>query len=157
MKKLLLLASCTVACQSAWADELLDRLEVASEKIGANQGSFYVSRVPELKDKLPNWEWDDEIRTASKCVLDGIETAKGRDIAEAYVAGLETDAAKEITSMTQLADQSSIPDELKGDDQTILTLMQDCKTMDISAARLKQSGFWDAMLDPTIMQRLTAE
>ena len=141
----------------AYADDLLDRLEAASEKIGANQGEFYLTRVPELADKMPDWEWDDEIRTASKCVLDGIEEAKGRNIAEAYVSGLEKDAEREITSITQLSDQSSIPEELTGDDTTIINLMQTCRTLDISAERLKASGFWDAMMDPSVMQRLTAE
>ena len=139
------------------ADDLLDRLENATETMGAKQGAFYLSRVPELEGKMPEWEWDDEIRQASKCVLDGIEKAKGRGIAEAYVAGLEKDAKMEIQSMAQLSEQSSIPKELQAEDQTILNLMQSCKTIEISTIRLKQSGFWDAMQDPSVMQRLLAE
>jgi len=139
------------------ADNLLERLEVATEKIGANQGAFYASRVPELKDKMPDWNWDDEIRAASKCVLDGIEVAKGRDVTEAYVAALEKDSEMKITSFTQLSDQSSIPKELLGEDQTIITLMQSCKTIEISAARLKASGFLDEMLKPEVIGKLTAE
>jgi len=153
----------TLLCLSAglpqivFADDLLNRLENATEAMGKKQGDFYLSRVPELKDKMPEWEWDEEIRQASKCVLDGIEKAKGQDVAEAYVAGLEKDAAMEISSMTQFSEQSSIPEELQGDDQTILNLMESCKTIEISTVRLKQSGFWDAMQDPTVMQRLLAE
>jgi hypothetical protein len=139
------------------ADDLLARLEIATEQLGENQGKFYVSRVPELADKLPDWEWDDEIRTASKCVLDGIEKEKGRAVAEAYVAGLELDAKRELTTMSQLSDQSNIPEQLRNGDQTILNLMQNCRTMEISAERLKASGFWDAMMDPKIMDKLVAE
>lgn len=143
--------------QIGFANDLLDRLENATEKMGAKQGAFYISRVPELKGTMPAWEWDDEIRQASQCVLDGIEDAKGKKIAEAYVAGLEKDAEMEITSMTQFSEQSSIPAELQGDDQTIMNLMDSCKTIEISTIRLKQSGFWDAMQDPSVMQRLLAE
>lgn len=145
------------ASSPVYADDLLERLEAASEAIGAEQGRFYVSRVPELEDKLPSWEWDTEIREASACVLQGIEDAKGRAVAEAYVAGLERDAQREITSMTQLSDSSSIPAELQGDDRTIINLMQSCNTMDISAQKLKESGFWDALQDPGVMQRLVAD
>lgn len=150
------LVASSVACPT-WADDLLNRLEVATEKIGAKQGEFYVSRAPELADKLPDWEWDDEIRTASKCVLDGIEAAKGRAIAEAYVSGLEADANKEVTSLATAPEDSSIPAELLNGDDTILNLMQTCKTMEISTIRLKESGFWDAMMDPEVMKKLTAE
>jgi len=139
------------------ADELLDRLESATELLSKHQAAFYVSRVPELKDKMPAWEWDDENRTASQCVLQGIETKKGRKVAEAYVVGIEKDAQLEITSMNQLSEQSSIPDELKGEDQTIYNLMESCKTLEISAIRLQESGLWDAMMDRTIMDRLMAE
>ena len=145
------------ASVSAQANELLDRLEAATELLGEHQGAFYVSRVPELKDKMPAWDWDEEIRTASKCVLEGIEKRKGRKVAEAYVAGIEKDAQLEITSMNQLSEQSSIPDELKGNDQTIYHLMESCKTLEISAIRLQESGLWDAMMDPTIMGRLMAQ
>jgi len=142
---------------TASAGELLDRLETATELLGMHQGAFYVSRVPELKDKMPAWDWDEEIRAASKCVLEGIEEQKGRKVAEAYVAGIEKDAQLEITSMNQLSEQSSIPAELKGEDQTIYNLMNSCKTLEISAIRLQESGLWDAMMDPAIMGRLMAE
>ncbi|MEM7361005.1 MAG: hypothetical protein AAF431_18075 [Pseudomonadota bacterium] len=142
---------------AAFADELLERLENATEKLGKNQGQFYASRVPELKDKMPSWDWDDEIRQASKCVLDGIATQKGQRVAEAYVSGIERDAEKTITSFAQLSDSSSMPPELLGEDQTILNLMNKCRTMEISAVRLKESGFWDEMLKPEVMQKLQAD
>lgn len=138
------------------ADDLLDRLEVATEQIGENQGKFYVSRVPELAEKLPEWEWDDEIRSANKCVLDGIEEEKGREIAEAYVTGLEIDAKIPITSMAQLSDQNNIPPVLR-DGQTLIALSQKCNIMEISAARLKESGFWDEMMNPEVMEKLVGE
>ena len=149
-----LLILCTSAAQ---ADDLLDRLEVATEQYGRNQGAFYVSRAPELKDKMPPWEWDEEIRTASGCVLDGIENAKGRAVAEAYVTGIEKDSKVEITSIAQLGDESSLPAELRGDDKTLLNLLESCGTLDVSAVRLKESGFWDAMMDPKIQEKLLAD
>lgn len=142
---------------TAAADELLDRLEGATELLTKHQIAFYISRVPELKDKMPAWEWDDDNRLASKCVLEGIKKKKGRKVAEAYVAGIEKDAQLEIASMNQLSEQSSIPIELKGDDQTIYHLMESCKTLEISATRLQESGLWDALMDPAVMDRLMAE
>lgn len=141
----------------AFADELLDRLEIATERLGALQGAFYARRVPALRDKMPSWDWDEEIRDASKCVLDGIEKSKGRRIAEAYVSGIEKTSQKEITTFSQLSDSSSIPPELLGNDQTIIRLMQQCRTMEISAERLKESGFWDEMLKPEVMSKLTQD
>lgn len=152
-----LLAVAILTSNPVMANELLDRLEVASELIAKKQGEFYLTRVPELEGKLPSWDWDDEIRVASKCVLDGIAESKGDDIARAYVEGIEKDAQMEFTSLTQLSDNTSIPDELKGNDSTIINLMQSCNTMQISAQRLKDSGMWDLMLDPSVMQRLAAD
>ena len=139
---------------NAHADDLLDRLEEATEQIGAKQGAFYVSRIPSLRDKMPDWNWDDEIREASTCVLKGIEKSKGRKVAEAYVRGLEKDANKTYDSISKLSDQSNTPKELLGNDQTILNLMQTCKTIEISAARLKESGMWDELLKPEVMAKL---
>ena len=125
--------------------------------MSASQSQFYVSRVPELKGKLPSWEWDAEIREAFTCVLTGIEEAKGAKVTEAYVSGLEQYAQTEISTFSDLNDQSWVPNELQGEDTTIFNLMQTCRTMDISAERLKASGAWEAMQDPGVMQRLIAE
>lgn len=157
VKTFLLFGFSAVVSHAANADELLERLENATEKLGKNQGQFYISRVPELKDKMPPWDWDEEIRTDSKCVLDGIVARKGARVAEAYVAGIESDAAVPITSFAQLSDASSMPVELRDPDKTILNLMQKCRTMEISAVKLKESGFWDEMLKPEVMQRLQAD
>jgi hypothetical protein len=151
------LLTALVLSSSVLADDLLDRLETATEIMGEKQGTFYLSRVPELTGKMPDWTWDEEIRTASACVLTGIENAKGRKVAEAYVAALEKDAKQPITSIGQLSDQSSLPKELTGNDRTIISLMESCRTMEISTSRLKESGFWDAMQDPNVIQRLVAE
>jgi len=155
----IVIASCCLGflSSSVFAASLLERLELATEEIGKNQGQFYVSRVPELADKMPSWDWDDEIRTASKCMLDGISSEKGAEVAEAYVAGLELEAAKEITSFTSLSSDENIPAELKGNDSTIADLQQRCGTIDISINRLKESGLWDALIEPSVMQRLIAE
>ena len=139
------------------ADDLLDRLELATEQIGAKQGAFYLSRVPSLADKMPDWNWDEEIREASSCVLKGIEKAKGRKVAQAYVKGLEKDAIKTYDSISKLSDQSNTPKELLGDDQTIFNLMQTCKSIEISATRLKESGMWDELLKPEVMAKLVEE
>lgn len=159
MKKISLIAFFvlgTTHC-NVHADDLLDRLEVATEQIGAKQGAFYVSKIPSLKDKMPDWNWDDEIRQASSCVLKGIEKSKGRKVAQAYVAGLEKDANKTYDSISKLSDQSNIPKELLGDDLTIFNLMQSCKTIEISASKLKASGMWDELLKPEVMAKLVGE
>ena len=147
----------SIAHCSVHADDLLDRLELATEKIGAKQGAFYLSRIPSLADKMPDWNWDDEIREASSCVLKGIEKSKGRKVAQAYVSGLEKDAKKTYDSISKLSDQSNTPKELLGDDQTILNLMRSCKTIEISASKLKKSGMWDELLKPEVMAKLVEE
>lgn len=145
------------AVSNAQSTSLLERLEIAAEQISQNQYDFYLSRAPELEGKLPSVEWDEEIRAASKCILDGIQLAKGEKIAEAYVAAMEKDAKLTIRSLDQMANETSIPDELKGNDTTIETLAEQCNTMEITAARLKESGFWDAMMQPGIMEKMMAQ
>jgi hypothetical protein len=139
------------------ADDLLDRLELAMEMISAKQGAFYLSRVPSLADKMPDWNWNDEIREASSCVLQGIVKSMGRKVAQAYVSGLEKDALKTYNSIAKLSDQSNTPKELLGDDQTIVNLMQTCNTIEISAAKLKQSGMWAELLKPEVMAKLVEQ
>jgi hypothetical protein len=147
----------SIAHSNVNADDLLDRLELAMEQISAKQGAFYFSRVPSLADKMPDWNWDDEIRQASSCVLQGIEKSKGRKVAQAYVSGLEKDALKTYDSIGKLSDQSNTPKELLGDDQTIVNLMQTCNTIEISAAKLKKSGMWDELLKPEVMAKMVEQ
>lgn len=159
MKKIVLLFICSLGFtySNCFADQLLDRLETATELLGAKHGEFYLAKLPELNGKIPDWNWDDEIRAASACVLNGIRKAKGAKVAEAYVRGIELDAEREILSMSQMRDQSNMPRELQGEDQTIINLMQECGTLEISAERLQDSGLWDELIKPGTMEKLTAE
>jgi hypothetical protein len=154
---LLVFCALTIASSNSYADDLLDRLETATELLGAKHGEFYLSKLPELEGKMPDWNWDDEIRTASACVLTGIKKAKGAKVAEAYVSGIELDAKRDIASMSQMRDQTNMPEELQGEDTTLLNLMQECGTIEISATRLQDSGLWDELIKPGTMEKLAAD
>lgn len=142
-------------CNIATADDLLNRLENATELLAKNQETFYVSRVPELKGKLPSSAVDDETRGAISCVLNGIKSSKGDTAAEEYVKYVEKSASKDFTSFSQLSEVEALPTSL--DEDTLISLMTECKNIEISTKRLQESGAWEILSNPETMKKLMAE
>lgn len=127
----------------------LERLEIATEMGGKQLSTFLVSRAPELKPNLPNWEWDDDYRSAGGCFLDKLEAGIGADGVEKYITIVEAHAARPITS---LADTANQPAELS--QPVALSAMQSCGLQEIIMKRMTESGLMGAMMNEGMMAKL---
>ena len=138
---------------AATAQTPLERLETATETLGDNMEAFYLSRLPELQDRMPDWTWDPQYRQAGACVLEGIRSVRGEEGVTAYVAAMEERAEIEFESFDDMA--QDYPDALTG--ELIRALTQACGLVEISTRRMQDSGLLAAMQDQETVQALTAE
>lgn len=150
MKRIVCIAA-FLAATSAHADQL-DRLIAATEQLSFKSEVFYISRVPALEGKLPDLTVDDEMRGALSCILDEIETQIDAPAVEKYVSAMETLSAQEITSFEQLQNANpGLPDDV------LLNVMSTCGMIEISMRRMQESGMWEAMQDPDVLQAIMAD
>lgn len=137
----------------ARADALLDRYRDASIARAAIMTDFFVSRVPELAEVMPEIGWDDEIAVISQCLLDGIRAEQGEAGAEAYVAGMEEWATMPIASFATMNDGA--PAAVA--DPSLLQIQMDCGALTFSQERMESSGMMGVLMQPGVMERLMAE
>ena len=146
------LTTALILTASTAAADPLERLIVATEALSEKANAFYISRVPALEGKLPDMTIDDELRTALSCALDSIVTEGGPDMQAAYVESMEEMATRDITTMSDLQEMPDVvPDDI------LFAAMSECGMMEITAQRMQDSGFWEAMQDPGVLEALMAE
>lgn len=143
----------TAAPTAALADNLLDRYGVASDAKAEQMRAFYISRVPEMADVMPEMGWDDAIAAVTACTLNGVRQARGEEAAEAYVAAMEAWAAIPVNSFGDMAEglSGALSDDLA------IRLAQDCGALDLSMQRMQDSGMMALVQQPGVMERLMAE
>lgn len=146
---LLLLAAPAMADGHA---DALARMETGTVAMTNNLLDFYVARVPELAAVRPDMTWDDAFRTAGQCVLDGIASHGGDAAVAAYLAALESWAAAEISSFTDLTEK--MPDVLA--DPTVLEFSSICGMIALGTDRMEASGLNAAFQAEGVMERVIA-
>jgi hypothetical protein len=139
--------------QAVLADALLDRYQAAAVTKADQMEAFFVARVPELAEVLPEMGWDDELAVVAACILDGQRAERGEAGAEAYVAALEEWALIVPTSFMTMAD--GMPVVLS--DDLALRLNESCGGIEISMQRMQDSGMMAMIQDPAVMERLIAD
>lgn len=149
-KTVLLAAALTLLAAPAFAQSALERLEVATVAAGANMEAFLTSRAPSLATVMPDWSWDDEMRTAATCTLDAIRAEGGEAAVSSYVTSMEAFSTIEITSMEQMATATPIPINAEFAQQAGIT----CGSAEIAMRRMQESGFMEAMMTPDVMMSL---
>lgn len=149
-KTFLLATTLTLLAGPVLAQSALERLETATIAASANMEAFLTARAPELAAVMPDWTWDDEMRTAATCTLDAIRTEGGEQAVTAYLDEMEAFATIEITSLEQMSTATPVPVNTDFAVQT----GQACGTAQISLRRMQESGFMEAMMDPETMGRL---
>lgn len=127
----------------------LSRLEAATELGGQQLSTFLLSKAPELKPNLPNWDWDDAYRTAATCFLERLETEHGATGVEQYLTAVEGYAATPITSLAQTETQ---PPEMMT--PTAQLAMADCGVAHQVMKRMTDSGLMGALMNADMMNKL---
>lgn len=137
----------------AQGSEALDRLEAASEEMNRNFEAFYVSRVPALAGVMPDAEWDEAYRDMGRCLLRRMEEERGAEGVEEYLAAMEAYAAKPVETFSDMT--SGQPRLLR--DEVAIAVGQECGVIEIAMARMRDSGFLEAIGRPGVMERVMAD
>lgn len=154
MKHIAFAAGLTLlAAPAAFAQSELERLEASSVAAGANMGAFLTARVPEIAASIPDWNWDDEMRSAASCTLDAIRAEGGDAAVATYLEEMEVFATVEITALDQMAAVTPVP--INPD--FAMRTGQACGTAEIAMRRMQESGLMQAMMDPNTMGRLMGQ
>lgn len=154
MKTLTLAATLTLlAAPAAFAQSDLERLETYTVAAGENLESFMTAIAPELGPVMPEWTWDEELRTAGSCTLDMIRDEGGAEAVESYLASLETFSTMELTSMQQMAMDTPVPVNAAFAERAGAA----CGSAEIAMRRMQESGFMEAMMNPEVMGRFIGE
>ena len=143
----LALAAVLLAPLPALAQSQLDRMEAVSEQANALLNEALVAQYPALEGNLPAPEWDDEVRAAYACVLDGFVAASGEagvDVmlaqAEAAMAGATAE-----TLMSGAMDGAVQPPPGMSEAEA-QALMGSCGVVEIMMARMAESGAMTIMM-----------
>ncbi|WP_341863870.1 hypothetical protein [Gymnodinialimonas sp. 57CJ19] len=151
MKHIAFAAGLTLlAAPAAFAQSEIERLEAATLAASENMEAFLTARVPEMAAAMPDWAWDDEMRSAAACTLDAIRAEGGDAAVSSYLDEMDVFATVQITSVEQMASATPVPINPDFAMQT----GQSCGTAEIAMRRMQESGLMQAMMDPNIMGRL---
>lgn len=153
MSRLILTAAlfCTVALPlSAQSEADVDRAMAAFAGVEAQTNDFYLRASPDFAPHLTTVTDDPGFRPLVVCMLDRIETEGGADAREAYIAGMEMQADRRVTSITEMADD--LPEILAGD--LVLAATADCGVAEFTRERVMTPEFMEVMMREDVMDAL---
>ncbi|WP_239025467.1 hypothetical protein [Roseicyclus persicicus] len=143
----LALAATLLAPLPALAQSQLDRMEAVSERANVLLNEALVAQYPALAGNLPAPEWDDEVRGAYACVLDGFVAASGEaavdDMLDQAEAAMEGATAETLMSGAM---DNMVQPPAGMTDQQAQALMGSCGVVEIMMTRMAESGAMSIMM-----------
>ncbi|MEL6913960.1 MAG: hypothetical protein AAFP13_05630 [Pseudomonadota bacterium] len=133
----------------ASADQLEDRYMEAQAGFEKRLNAFYVSRVPEMAGKIPQFMEDPRAREAILCGFDYIRENAGEAGAEELVTWVEGMASSPVESFDDL---SAAPEGRVGD--VMMEAVQACESIAITQELMEASGMMEMFRDPEVLGRL---
>ncbi|MEE4117901.1 MAG: hypothetical protein V2I65_02685 [Paracoccaceae bacterium] len=141
-------AAALIAPLPAAAQSQLERMEVLSEQVSALMNEAMIAQVPALQGNMPDPAWDEPMRTAYACVLDGYVDASSEAAVDGMLdemeAMLETATAETLMS-GETGQSVQLPDGMS--EEQAQGLMQSCGVMEVIMARMAASGAMQVMMD----------
>lgn len=138
-----LLAPLPVAAQSQ-----LERMEELSEQVSALMNEAMIAQVPALEGNMPDPAWDEPMRAAYSCMLEGYVDASSEAAVDGMLDEMET-MLETATAETLMSGETSqavqLPDGLS--EEQAQGLMQSCGLMEVIMARMAASGAMQVMMD----------
>lgn len=137
--------SCLFVLPAA-AQSQLDRMEVLSERANALMNEAMIAQAPQLDGRMPSPDWDDALRAAFACVLDGYRADVGEAGVDRMLDQMEAtlDGATASDLMDGTLDQAvDLPEGITPERGT--ELMTSCGVMEIYMTRMMESGVVEAM------------
>jgi hypothetical protein len=148
-RSLALAALTTALCAPlpAVAQSQLERMETLSEQANVLMNQAMITEIPALEGNMPDPEWNEPMRAAYGCMLDGYVEASG----EAAVDGMldEMEAAMETATAAtimngEMGQAVQLPEGMS--ESQAQSLMQDCGVVEVMMARMAESGAMEIMM-----------
>lgn len=129
----------------ALAQSALDRMESMSEAMTEMTYEALIDQIPALRGNLPSADWDDAMREAGSCILDGVEDEVGRAGVNEMLDNMETAMASATPSSLMEGDfRPALPDGLT--DQQLQQINNECGMAEIMMMRMAESGAMAIMM-----------
>ncbi|MBF9061297.1 hypothetical protein HKCCSP123_19120 [Rhodobacterales bacterium HKCCSP123] len=132
----------------AAAQSRLERMEELSEQASALMNEAMIAQVPALAGRMPDPAWDERMRVAHACVLEGYVEASGEAAVDEMLDQMETmmeTATVETLMSGEMSETVQLPDGI-GEDQA-QRLMESCGVMEVIMARMVESGAMQVMMN----------
>ncbi|GAA5064737.1 hypothetical protein N0B44_05615 [Roseibacterium beibuensis] len=131
---------------AASAQSALERMEAMSETMTEMTYTALVAEIPALQGNLPTAEWDDEMRAAGECILDGVEDEVGEDGVNEMLDNMEAAMASATPEgLMQGTFQPALPDGIT--DQQMQAISNECGMVEIMMMRMAESGAMSIMME----------
>ena len=137
-----LLAPLPVAAQSQ-----LERMEVLFEQTTAMVNAAMVVEIPALEGNMPDPAWDEPMRAAHACLLDGFVEASSEAAVDTMLNEMEAamaDGTFETFMNGAMSQAVQLPDGL--DQARAQVILLGCGVMELITARLVKSGAMEIMM-----------
>ncbi len=128
----------------AYSQTELEQFEEVAEAMSAKMNELFLVQDPSLKEVLPSTDWDDEFRSAAKCVLDLYRSEAGDEFVAQMLENGKKFASSELTNFDDIEKALDfMPDGIS--DARQIAISQECGMTDLTLKRMQESGFTDAL------------
>ena len=130
----------------AFAQTELEEFEEIAETMSAKMNQIFVTQRPALVDVLPDVEWDEEFRTAGRCMLKAYRAEGGDEfVTEMLLKGREF-AETELNDFSDFQKAADfMPDGIS--DERQIDISRECGMTALTIKRMEESGLSDALRD----------
>jgi hypothetical protein len=146
-RALILAAGFGLAALPAAAQSQLDRMQVVSERANALMNEAMIAEIPELDGNMPDPAWDEPMRTAYACILDGYVTASSEGAVDDMLTRMETlleTATVDSILNGEMAEDAMLPEGV--DEAEAQSVLSGCGLMELMMTRMAESGAMTVMM-----------
>ncbi|MDG3041993.1 hypothetical protein [Roseicyclus marinus] len=136
-----------LAALPAAAQSRLDRMQAVSERANALMNEAMIIEIPALEGNMPDPAWDEPMRTAYACILDGYVAASSEGAVDGMLdrmeALLETATVDSILT-GEMGDDAMLPEGV--DEAEAQAVLSGCGLMELMMTRMAESGAMGVMM-----------
>jgi hypothetical protein len=122
-------------------------MQVVSERANALMTEAMIVEIPALEGNMPDSAWDEPMRTAYACILDGYTAASSEaavdDMLDEMEALMETATVDSILN-GEMAEDAMLPEGV--DEAEAQAILSGCGLMELMMTRMAESGAMTVMM-----------
>ena len=146
-RALILAAGFGLAALPVAAQSQLDRMQVVSERANALMNEAMIVEIPELDGNMPDPAWDEPMRTAYACILDGYVAASSEGAVDDMLTRMETlleTATVDSILNGEMSEDAMLPEGV--DETEAQAVLSGCGLMELMMTRMAESGAMTVMM-----------